>query len=80
MSVYNVNSWELPNGDSTKAMIQRMNRQEEEDIISSAKTALSTGRATKNQVRDRLNEFMNLWVNGTRQFYLIPDYVKSLDN
>lgn len=78
MSVINIRSCDLPDGDPIKEMMAQMGRSEETNLINSVKSALTEGRVTKEQVRDRLYEFMGLW-KGTRQFYLIPDFVRSLN-
>ena len=77
MSFVNIRACDVNDDDPMKAILDNMNKSEEERVIASAKKTLEEGKATPIQVCTKLKEFMGLW-NGTRKFHLIPQYIVSL--
>ena len=79
MTTINIRACDFENNNPMKSILEDLNTREEELVISSIKNNIINGKITRNQACDNLNTFMQLW-EGTRKFFLIPDYIESLKN
>lgn len=77
MNIENINSWEIDDPE-IKSMLEQLNLTEEKALIENAKEHLANDSTQINDVIHTLNEFMSLWENGTRKFFLLPDFVEML--
>lgn len=78
MSVTNIRTVDLSDDDPMKELLMSMGMREEQNYIDSAKRSIENGEITSAHAKQRLISFMNLWPNGSRKFYLIPNYIATL--
>jgi len=76
-----VNIADLDDSDFKDAMMggfADMRKSEERMMIRDAETQLASGKMTKPQIIEAVENFMSMWEPGSREWYYLPRFVSQL--